>query len=495
MVKGSADGLLTILNDILDFSKIEAGKLELDYLSFNLRKSLAEAVRTLAIKAQQKGLELIFDVRPDVPDGIIGDPARLRQVLVNLVGNSIKFTEHGEIEVTVGLDEASADGTVLRFSIRDTGIGIPEDKQDKIFGAFSQADSSTTRKYGGTGLGLTICAQLVALMGGKMSVEGTEGRGATFHFTVSVGRDATPLLPGLLDASSLTGISVLIVDDNATNRRIFEDSVRRWKMLPTVVDGAAAAIQALRKANAAGVAFPLVLTDAHMPERDGFELVECIRKDPSMASTRIVLLTSNAERGDAIRSQKLGVAAYLSKPFDRLELREVLLRVLAGPAVRPEGQSLVTRHTVSEQQKSLSFLVADDNPVNQRLTSRLLEKRGHTVVLVQNGLEVLEALETRTFDIILMDGQMPEMDGFEATKRIREREKVNGSHLPIIALTAMAMKGDEQRCLAAGMDGYVSKPIKLEELFSVIENVVPGITRRAAVKDTPPMESLTSSHK
>ena len=336
MVKGSADGLLITLNDILDFSKIEAGKLELDYLSFNLRKSVAEVVRTLAIKAQQKGLEFIFDVRPDVPDNVIGDPARIRQVLVNLVGNSVKFTERGEIEVTVRTEEAGADGTVLGFSIRDTGIGIPEDKQDKIFGAFSQVDSSTTRKYGGTGLGLSICAQLVALMGGRISVESTEGRGATFHFTVRMSRDATALLPDLLVPSSLAGISVLIVDDNATNRRIFGDSVSSWKMLPTVVDGAAAAMQALRKANAAGVAFPLVLTDAHMPDMDGFELVERIRTDPSIASTRIVLLTSNANRGDATRSQKLGVAAYLSKPFDRLELREVLLRVLAGPAVWPE---------------------------------------------------------------------------------------------------------------------------------------------------------------
>ena len=423
MVKGSADALLTLLNDILDFSKMEAGKLELDYLSFNLRKSLGEVVKTLAIKAQQKGLEFIFDVAPEVPTNVVGDPGRLRQVLVNLVGNSIKFTERGEIEVSVQTEAPSLGGTILRFSIRDTGIGIPADKQHKIFDAFSQADSSTTRKYGGSGLGLTISAQLVGLMGGKLWVESEAGKGSTFYFTAQVGQGAAALPSESLDVSELAGVPILVVDDNATNRRILEDSVIRWKMMPTVVESAAAAMQALQHAHASGARLPLVLTDAHMPDIDGFGLVERIRQDPSLSNVRIVILTSGGERGDAARCQKLGVAAYLSKPFDRLELRDVLLHVLAGDPAKPENRALVTRHTLREQRQSLSFLVAEDNTVNQRLIIRLLEKRGHSVVLAQNGREALEAMEKQPFDIVLMDVQMPEMDGFEATQTDTRKRK------------------------------------------------------------------------
>jgi two-component system sensor histidine kinase/response regulator len=494
MVKGSADALLTLLNDILDFSKIEAGKLELDCLTFNLRKSLGEVVKTLAVKAQQKGLEFIFDVAPGVPTNVVGDPARLRQVLVNLVGNSIKFTERGEIEVSVQTEAQSVEGTILRFGVRDTGIGIPVDKQDKIFGAFSQADSSTTRKYGGTGLGLTIAGQLVGLMGGKLRVESEAGKGSTFSFTVQFGPEVAALPTKLPDVFQLAGVPLLVVDDNPTNRRILEDSLIRWEMIPTVVEGAAAAIQALQHAHSSGAQLPLVLTDAHMPDIDGFGLIEMIRQDPLLSSARIVMLTSAGERGDAARCQKLGVAAYLSKPFDRLELRDVLLHVLARDPAKPED-ALVTRHAFQEQRQSLSFLVAEDNAVNQRLIARLLEKRGHSVVLVQNGREALEALEKQAFDIVLMDVQMPEMDGFEATQLIREKEKASGAHLAIIALTAHAMKGDEERCLACGMDGYVTKPINLEELLSVMENVAPGITRRSYARDRPPQRSETPAHK
>ena len=478
MVKGSADSLLTLLNDILDFSKMEAGKLELDNLHFDLRKSLGEVVKTLALRAHQKGLEFIFDVRPEVPITAFGDPARIRQVLVNLVGNAIKFTERGEIEVNVQARAQGVEGTTLGFSARDTGIGIPVNKQQSIFDAFSQADSSTTRKYGGTGLGLTISSQLVSLMGGKIWVESEAGKGSTFYFEIPIGTGPTAPPPGPLDVSQLVGVPLLVVDDNVTNRHIIEDSVNRWGMKPTVVESAAAAIQVLQQARASGAEIPLVLTDAHMPEMDGFGLAERIRQDSLLANVEIVMLTSSGERGDAARCQKLGVAGYLSKPFDRLELREVLLRVLArGPATPGEG-TLITRHTVLEQQRSLRFLVAEDDAVNQRLITRLLEKRGHSVVLAQNGREALEALAKQPFDIILMDGQMPEMDGFETTKFIRENERASGAHLPIIALTALAMKGDEERCRACGMDGYVSKPLKVEELFSVIEKVVPDITCR-----------------
>ncbi len=493
MVKGSADALLTLLNDILDFSKMEAGKLELENLSFNLRKSLSDVVKTLAIKAQQKGLEFIFDVFPEVPTAVFGDPARLRQVLVNLIGNSIKFTEKGEVEVSVRTEAWDVDGATLQFSVRDTGIGIPADKQEKIFDAFSQADSSTTRKYGGTGLGLTITAKLVRLMGGKIWIESENGKGSTFHFTIRVGTEVATAARESFDVSQLAGVPVLVVDDNATNRRILEDSVIRWKMVPTVVEGAAAAIQVLQNACAWHARLPVVVADVHMPEIDGFGLVERIREDPLLSGLKIVLLTSGGERGDAARCQKLGVAAYLKKPFDRLELREVLLRVLAENPATHEKRTLVTRHTIREQTKSLTFLVAEDNEVNQRLIARLLEKRGHTVLLAQNGQEALDALDTQAIDIVLMDGQMPVMDGFEASRCIREKEKKSGAHLPIIALTALAMKGDKERCLASGMDGYVSKPIKLEELFSVIEKILPGTNRGSETKDiTSPRTEMPS---
>jgi two-component system, sensor histidine kinase and response regulator len=482
MVKASADGLHLLLNDILDFSKMEAGKLDIDSLSFNLRRSLREVVKTLAIKAQQKGLEFIFDTPPEVPAAVVGDPARLRQVLVNLVGNAIKFTEKGEVEVNVRLESRSAAGTVLHFSVRDTGIGIPPDKRRKIFDAFSQADSSTTRKYGGTGLGLTITTKLVGLMGGRIWVDSEPGEGSTFHFTIRVGEETEAAPPETLALSRLAGVPILIVGDNVANRRILEDATLRWNMLPTVVENATAAVQALRRARASGAELPLVLTDVHKPEIESFRFVEEIRQKPMFSKVRIVLLTSSGQRGDADRCHKLGIDGYLKKPFDRPELREVLLRVLADDRVLPEKRTLVTRHTIREQARSLAFLVAEDNEVNQRLIARLLDKRGHSVVLVQNGREALEALEKRDFDVVLMDGQMPEMDGFETTKRIREKEKRSGTHLPIIALTALAMKGDQERCLASGMDGYVSKPIKLEELLSAIDNVMTGIRQSSNAK-------------
>jgi CheY-like chemotaxis protein len=482
MVKSSADALLILINDILDLSKMEAGKLDLDFLSFDLRKSLIEVTKILAIKAQQKGVEFIFDVSPEVPVNVVGDPARLRQILVNLVGNAIKFTETGEIEVNIRTETQGPEGTLLRFSVRDTGIGIPADKQDKIFSAFSQADSSTTRKYGGTGLGLSIVGQLVGLMGGRLWVESGLGKGSTFYFTVQLSPGVAPALGEMLDESQLSGVPILIVDDNATNRRILEQSVIHWKMVPIIVEDATSALQALQQRHLSNARLPLVLTDAQMPGMDGFGLIERIRQNPSLANVRIIILTSGGQRGDAARCQKLGVAAYLSKPFDRLELREVLRHVLASDPLLPGAKQLVTRHTLQEQWQPLSFLVAEDNPVNQKLIARLLEKRGHSVELAQNGREALEAMKQKHFDITLMDIQMPVMDGMVATKLIREMEKFSGAHMPVIALTAHAMQGDEERCLACGMDGYVTKPVKLEELFSVIEKVAPSLNRRSDSK-------------
>jgi two-component system sensor histidine kinase/response regulator len=485
MVKGSADALLIVINDILDLSKMEAGKLELDYMSFDLRKSLIEVTKILAIKAQQKGMEFIFDVSPEVPVNVVGDPARLRQILVNLVGNAIKFTETGEIEVNIRTEKQAVDGTIIRFSVRDTGIGIPADKQGMIFSAFSQVDSSTTRKYGGTGLGLSIVGQLVGLMGGKLWVESGLGKGSTFCFTVQLSPGVAPALGEVLDEAQLSDVPILIVDDNATNRRILEESVIHWKMVPIVVEDATAALQVLQQRQLSNAQLPLVLTDAHMPGIDGFGLIERIRENPSLANVRIIILTSGGQRGDAARCQKLGVAAYLSKPFDRLELREVLRHVLTSDPLSPGAKTLVTRHTLQEQRQSFYFLVAEDNAVNQRLIARLLEKRGHRVVLAQNGREALQALKRQHFDIILMDVQMPEMDGFEATKLIREGEKDSGTHMPIIALTAHAMQGDEERCLACGMDGFVTKPINLGGLFSVIDKVVPGINHGSDAQVSP----------
>ena len=482
MVKNSADSLLTIINDILDFSKIEAGKLELSSVNFDLRKTLGEMTKSMAVKIHQAGLELLYDIHPDVPAVVNCDSVRLRQVLVNLIGNSLKFTERGEIQIDVRVEEQNARETILRFSVRDTGIGIPLDRQDKIFAAFSQADSSVTRKYGGTGLGLTISKQLVTLMGGRLWLESEVGKGSTFYFTIQAGSAVAETTPEPLEVSQLAGMPILIVDDNATNRRILQDSVTRWKMIPMVVESAAEALQELQSRQSSGRQFPLILTDAHMPEMDGFGLVERIRQDPSLSAVRIVMLTSAGELGDAARCRTLRVSAYLNKPFDRLELRDVLLRVLAQDSTVPEKIDLVNRPAVPEQGISLSFLVAEDNQVNQRLIVRLLEKRGHSAFLAKNGREALEALEKRSFDVVLMDGQMPEMDGFEATRRIREKEKAGGTRLPIIALTALAMQGDQERCMACGMDGYVSKPIKPEELFSAIAEVVPGILSRSDSK-------------
>ena len=483
MVKNSADSLLTIINDILDFSKIEAGKLELHCVSFDLRKTLGELTKSMAVKIHQLGLEFIFDIHPDVPAAVNGDPVRLRQVLVNLIGNALKFTERGEIQIDVQMEGQNAQGTILRFSVRDTGIGISLDRQDKIFAAFSQADSSVTRKYGGTGLGLTISKQLVTLMGGRLWLESEVGKGSTFLFTIQVGSAAAVAAPESLEVSQLAGVPILIVDDNATNRRVLQDSVTKWKMIPTVVEGAAEALQALELRKSAGMKLPLILTDAHMPSMDGFGLVERIRQDPLLSIVRIVILTSAGELGDAARCRTLRVAAYINKPFDRLELRDVLLSVLAQDPTAPEKIDLVSRSAMPEQEiLPLSFLVAEDNEVNRRLITRLLEKRGHRVLLARNGLEALEALEKQSFDIVLMDGQMPELDGFEATKRIREKEKMSGNHVPIIALTALAMQGDQERCLACGMDGYVTKPVKMEELFSVIEKVVPSLNHRSDSK-------------
>jgi PAS domain S-box-containing protein len=471
LVRLSAESLLSIINDILDFSKIEAGKLEIEAIPFDLRESLGETMKSLSVRAHQKGLELIYDVQPDVSEALIGDPGRIRQVLINLVGNAVKFTEKGEVFINVEQESCEDTITSLHFMVKDTGVGVPEDKQRKIFEAFSQADGSMARKYGGTGLGLTICSRLVTMMGGAIWVESQPGQGSTFHFTLRLAvhdkqsRDAVPL-----QLQQLRDLHALIVDDNFTNRRVLTGMLVRWGMRPTSVEGGRAALQALEVAKSTGRPFPLILLDGQMPEMDGFTLVERIKKDPELVGATIMMLTSAGHMGDAARCRELGISAYLVKPIRQGELLEGICNVL-NFSTQKEGP-LVTRHTLREAKNRTRILLAEDNAVNQTLALRLLEKRGYIVSIACNGREAVAALEKETFDVVLMDIQMPEMDGFEATATIRERERPTGRHTPIVAMTAHALKGDEERCLSAGMDAYISKPIRTNELFSTIKKVL-----------------------
>jgi signal transduction histidine kinase/CheY-like chemotaxis protein len=472
MVKGSADSLLTIINDILDFSKIEAGKLDLSLVEFDLRESLEESTRALAMRAHSKGLELTCDFQPGVPEAIVGDPTRLQQVIVNLIGNAIKFTERGEVALEVALDSSAGERVALHFTVRDTGVGIPPEKQKSIFEAFTQADASTTRRFGGTGLGLTISSCLVGMMDGRIWVESEPDHGSRFHFTAQFGvGEARAEQPGSVERLRLLGVSALIVDDNATNRRILADTLLRWGMQPTCVTGGKEALEALGQAAAQGSPFPLVLSDVQMPEMDGFELADRIRRNPALAGVTIMMLTSGAQREDAARCRELGVACHLTKPIRQVELRAAIVRALGGSPVKAQRESPAALPESREGRAGLRVLVAEDNAVNQQLARRLLEKRGHTVILAGNGLEALASLVRDSFDVVLMDVQMPEMDGFEATAAIREKEKATGQHLAIIAMTAHAMKGDRERCLAAGMDGYVSKPVQPRELFEALAGV------------------------
>ena len=472
-VKMSGDSLLTVINDILDFSKIEAGKIDLEALDFNLRDSLESTLKALAVRADEKGLELLCEVAPEVPEVVRGDSSRLRQIVVNLVGNAIKFTDSGEIAVKVQAEAREGPDCVCHFTVADTGVGIPENKRELIFKPFSQADTSTTRKYGGTGLGLTISTRLAEMMGGKIWVESEVGRGSQFHFTVRLGAaDAKEIKLGTVAPPELLrGVKVLVVDDNRTNRRILEGMLLRWHMKPTSVDCAAAALAQLFAALEAGEPYPLILTDMHMPEMDGFALIEQIRHRPELSAATIMMLTSAGHRGDAARCQDLGVSAYLLKPIRQSELREAVARVL-GAREQDGAIPLVTRFSLQDAREPdayLRVLLAEDNLVNQRLAVRLLEKRGHRVAVADNGLEALLALEKDSYDLVLMDVQMPEMDGLEATAVIRQKEKGTGLHQAVVALTAHAMKGDREKCLAVGMDGYLTKPIRPQELDQLLE--------------------------
>jgi signal transduction histidine kinase/CheY-like chemotaxis protein len=473
-VKLSADSLLTVINDILDFSKIEAGKADLDIRPFNLRDTLEGVMRTLALRADEKNLELLCELAPETPEIVRGDSSRLGQIVLNLVGNAIKFTHEGEVALKVDVAEREGEARILHFMVSDTGIGIPPEKHASIFDPFTQADTSTTRKYGGTGLGLSIATRLIKLMGGKIWLESEVDKGSCFHFTARLEAvDAKEIEVGTAaPAEIMRGVKVLVVDDNRTNRRILEGMLKRWEMRPTSVEGGEEALSELPAAREMGEPYGLILLDMHMPKMDGFQLVERIRQRPELATATIMMLTSAGHRGDAERCKTLGISAYLLKPIRQSELREAIARVLGAKEQRG-AIPLITRFSLFDARDPdsvLRVLLVEDNRVNQRLASRMLEKRGHRVVLAGNGREALEAIDKGSFDLVLMDVQMPVMDGFEATAAIRKKEIGTNRRLPVIALTAHAMKGDREKCLAAGMDGYLTKPIRPRELDDLLES-------------------------
>jgi two-component system, sensor histidine kinase and response regulator len=484
MVKNSAEGLLTIINDILDFSRIEAGKLDLYPVPFSLREQLGDTMKALALRAHKKGLELACHLHPDVPDALVGDPGRLGQVVINLVGNAIKFTDRGEVVVSVhrASERTSGAGVLLRFEVRDTGLGIAEEKQSRLFQPFSQADSSATRRFGGTGLGLTISKRLVELMGGHIGFESQPGKGSTFVFTIPL--DEQEAGPDSTEPGGLRGKPVLVVDDNATNGRILHEMLARWGMKPILVESAPAALDAMLEAAQEGKPFGLVLSDVLMPGIDGFQLAEQIQVTPDLVGARVVMLFSANQPQDTARCQRLGVAASLVKPVKQSELLQAILTALGLSAPACGVRRVVPdwkRQTAIHRLQPLRILLTEDNLTNQALGLALLEKQGHQVEVAGNGREALATLARSTFDVVLMDVQMPEMDGLEATARIRRREQGTGRHIPIIAMTAHAMKGDRERCLEAGMDGYVSKPVREGELFRVIAS----LTDRAAPEEEP----------
>jgi two-component system sensor histidine kinase/response regulator len=491
-VKSASQALLDIVNDVLDFSKIEARRLDLDRVLFDLRESVGDTARLLAFRAAEKGLELAFSIAPDVPESVIGDPGRLRQVLVNLLGNGVKFTEQGEIVLSVENEGSTRPGQVrLRFSVRDTGVGVPEDRREEIFEAFVQADSSATRRFGGTGLGLAIAARLVEMMDGEIWLEGNEAGGSTFHFTANFTTPragAAPAPPGRpAQAAALEDLKVLVVDDNATNRRILEEMLAGWRMRPVALARPAEALVVL--ADPARV-FDLVLTDYQMPEMDGIDLARRIRRLPNHARTPILMLTSVGRPEEVEKSREAGIDACLTKPVKHSDLLEAIASCCGagGGDARPPRVDGAAKTAA----RPLRVLVAEDNVVNRKLVVTLLSQRGHQVATAQNGREAVDAVARAGrggFDVVIMDGQMPEMDGFEAARAIRVWEKTIGGHLPILALTAHAMKGDRERCLAAGMDEYLSKPIELDALVQAVEGAAPP----SAGPDAPPVADPASS--
>ncbi len=464
-VRSSGEALLSVINDILDFSKIESGKFVLDPLPFSLADVVEEVMRSLAQRAHEKTLELICDISTDVPASVIGDPMRIRQILLNLVSNAIKFTATGEVELRVGLERRNGNEAALHIVVRDTGIGIPDAKLQIIFEAFSQADGSTTRRFGGSGLGLTISQRLAHAMNGSIWVTSEPNVGSEFHFAVKlpIDQEAAPEMP----EPSLAGVGILIVDDNETNRRILSRTVLSWNMRPILASSAPEALTLLRKASTSEP-FRIMITDIHMPDMDGFDLAERVKATPEFGNVAIIMLTSGESRGDIARSRASGVTAHLTKPARRNELHHAIVRALRNAPRLPEKEAPAAAH---QSEHTCHVLLAEDVLVNQMLATRILEKAGHSVVVANDGIEALAHLEHETFDLVLMDVQMPGMDGFDAAREIRAREVRSGEHMPIYAMTAYAMAGDRERCLEAGMDGYLSKPIHALELLAIVDSV------------------------
>ena len=452
---------------------------------------LGETLRRLALRPHKKGLELVCQIQPDVPDALVGDAGRLRQILLNLVGNAIKFTERGEVVVRIEADPMDAgpepdSAGVRAFSVSDTGIGISLDKQQKIFQAFEQEDNSTTRRYGGTGLGLSIASRLVAMMQGTIGVESEPDRGSTFHFTARLGvQPDQPDRPMVRPLVELQGMRVLVVDDNATNQRVLKGWFQGWRTEPTVVADGLEALDALWRGLASGRPFPLVVLDARMPGIDGLALAQRSLQTPELSLTRIILLTSDDLHGEVARFREVGIAAYAMKPVQQEELLELIYRVLSRPVPIASSTDRPARPSAEEEPPAVSaepaassarlrILLAEDNVLNQQLVDHLLRRRGHDVVVARDGRKALETLDHSSFDLMLLDIQMPEFDGFQVIEAIRRREQTAGGHLPVVALTAHAMKGDRDRCLRAGMDDYLTKPIRSAELFEVIDRVLAG---------------------
>jgi signal transduction histidine kinase/CheY-like chemotaxis protein len=491
VVKSSAEGLLSIINDILDFSKIEAGKMSLDSHSFCLQTVISETMKTVALRAHQKGLELAFEVEPEVPENMMGDSGRVRQVLFNLLGNAIKFTHQGEVILTVRKETEIENGMRLHFSVRDTGVGIASDKLSRIFGAFEQEDNSTTRQYGGTGLGLTISTRLVEMMNGRIWVESEPGKGSTFSFTAQFGVSTEPAnqMTGL-NFDELRGMRVLVVDDNFTNRRILQQMLLRWEMQADIAESGVAAITKLYEAMDKGQPYPLVISDRHMPQMDGFMFLEKIKADPRFAFT-VMMLTSGDQPEDSRRCRELGITEYAIKPVAPQELLRLILKAL-GKISKPEKPAVSTAQTIPAPATSapLRILLAEDNIFNQKVALGMIRRMGHDLVVANNGLEAVELYSRYEFDLVLTDIQMPEMDGFRATELIRAQQAQSGKKVPIIAMTAHSMTGDREKCLAGGMDDYIAKPIGRKDLDAVIARNVKPYIRHAAQTPVPAETSL-----
>ncbi len=472
MVRDSAESLMSIINDILDFSKIEAGKLDLFPEAMEVRRTLSDTLKSLAVRAGRKELELLCDIASDVPNGVAADVGRLRQIIVNLVGNAIKFTSEGEVALRVELLSETDDDVELKFAVADTGIGIAPDKLEAVFEAFEQADSSTTRRFRGTGLGLSISSRLVEMMGGRLSVDSVENVGSTFHFSIRLPK-ATPetVVKQKVDPSVVKGLEVLVVDDNATNRRILDEMLRGWQMRPTTVASAAEAITAMNTAVEEKRPFHVVVSDDNMPETDGITLIEKLRADGRYDDVIILMLSSGGFRDHAERAKQARVVAQLLKPANPLELFDALVSAVVRTSDDDEAP-VEERPPMLLSDRHLHVLVVEDSRVNQKLATALLEKHGHTTDTAGDGVEAIEAVFSKDFDLVLMDVQMPVMDGFDATIEIRRREKDTDRHLPIVAMTAHAMKGDREKCIESGMDEYVPKPIRPQELFLSMHNAL-----------------------